>query len=69
MSGFLLRPPSVFTWRDPMRTAAFGGGSRHALTVGFLVTMVVAIGQSVLPAFSGMRLLFSKKLMFPSLSV
>ncbi len=38
--------------------------SRHALTVGFLATMVFAIGQRVLPAFSGMRLLFSTKLMF-----
>jgi uncharacterized protein involved in response to NO len=40
------------------------GASRHALTVGFLATMVFAIGQRVLPAFSGMRLLCSTKLMF-----
>jgi hypothetical protein len=40
------------------------GASRHALTVGFLATMVFAIGQRVLPAFSGMRLLFSTKIMF-----
>jgi hypothetical protein len=40
------------------------GASRHALTVGFLATMVFTIGQRVLPAFSGMRLLFSTKLMF-----
>lgn len=40
------------------------GASRHALTVGFLATMVFGIGQRVLPAFSGMRLLFSTKLMF-----
>ena len=39
------------------------GASRHALTVGFLAMMVFAIGQRVLPAFSGMRLLFSTKLM------
>jgi uncharacterized protein involved in response to NO len=43
------------------------GASRHALTVGFLATMVFAIGQRVLPAFSGMRLLFSTKLMFVAL--
>lgn len=43
------------------------GASRHALTVGFLAMMVFAIGQRVLPAFSGMRLLFSTKLMFCSL--
>jgi uncharacterized protein involved in response to NO len=40
------------------------GASRHALTVGFLATMVFSIGQRILPAFSGMRLLFSNKLMF-----
>jgi uncharacterized protein involved in response to NO len=45
------------------------GASRHALTVGFLATMVFAIGQRVLPAFSGMRLLYSRKLMFASLAV
>jgi uncharacterized protein involved in response to NO len=44
------------------------GASRHALTVGFLATMVFAIGQRVLPAFSGMRLLYSRKLMFASLA-
>jgi uncharacterized protein involved in response to NO len=43
------------------------GASRHALTVGFLSTMVFAIGQRVLPAFSGMRVLFSTKLMFLAL--
>jgi hypothetical protein len=54
--------------------AAFGAGSygiwgasRHALTVGFLSTMVFCVGQRVLPAFSGMRLLLSTKLMFVSL--
>jgi hypothetical protein len=45
------------------------GASRHALTVGFLATMVFAIGQRVLPAFCGMRLLFSKTLMAASLIV
>ncbi len=39
------------------------GASRHALTAGFLATMVFAIGQRVLPAFAG-RTLFSTKLMF-----
>jgi hypothetical protein len=43
------------------------GASRHALTVGFLATMVFSIGQRVLPAFCGMRLLFSKRLMGISL--
>ncbi|MFB3921302.1 MAG: hypothetical protein ACE145_06235 [Terriglobia bacterium] len=45
------------------------GASRHALTVGFLATMVFSIGQRILPAFSGMHLLFSTKLMFLSLAL
>ena len=43
------------------------GASRHALTVGFVSMMVFAIGQRILPAFSGMRLLYSRKLMATSL--
>ena len=43
------------------------GASRHALTVGFIATMVFCIGQRVLPAFSGMKLLFSPRLMFAAL--
>ena len=43
------------------------GASRHALTVGFVAGMVFAIGQRVLPAFCGMRVLWSKQLMFWSL--
>ena len=43
------------------------GASRHALTVGFIAMMVFCIGQRVLPAFSGMRLLFSPNLMFVGL--
>lgn len=48
--------------------AGITGASRHALTVGFLATMVFAVGQRVLPAFSGMRLLFSPRLMFAALA-
>lgn len=47
--------------------AGIWGASRHALTVGFVAMMVFSIGQRVLPAFSGMRLLFSTKLMFVAL--
>ncbi len=43
------------------------GASRHALTVGFLSTMVFSVGSRVLPAFSGMKPLFSARLMFVSL--
>lgn len=45
------------------------GASRHALTVGFLATMVLSVGQRVLPAFSGMKLLYSTRLMFASLAL
>lgn len=44
--------------------AGIWGASRHALTVGFLSAMVFCIGQRVLPAFSGMKLLWSTRLMF-----
>jgi uncharacterized protein involved in response to NO len=50
-------------------SAGIWGASRHALTVGFLSVMVFSIGQRVLPAFSGMRLLFSPRLMFSALSL
>ncbi len=43
------------------------GASRHALTVGFIATMVFAIGQRVLPAFAGMRVLYSPRLMLSCL--
>jgi uncharacterized protein involved in response to NO len=43
------------------------GASRHALTVGFISVMVLSIGQRILPAFAGMRLLWSTKLMFVGL--
>lgn len=42
------------------------GASRHALTVGFIAVMVLSIGQRILPAFAGMRLLWSTRLMFVS---
>jgi uncharacterized protein involved in response to NO len=49
------------------RQGGIWGASRHALTVGFLAAMVFAIGQRVLPAFCGARVLFSKTLMLASL--
>lgn len=45
------------------------GASRHALTVGFLAMMVFSIGQRILPAFSGMRVLFSPRLMLAALAL
>lgn len=45
------------------------GASRHAITVGFVAVMVFTIGQRILPAFCGMRLLWSSELMFWSLAL
>ena len=45
------------------------GASRHALTVGFVAAMVFVIGQRVLPAFCGMRVLWSTRMMFWSLAL
>lgn len=52
-------------WAD--RSGGIWGAARHALTVGFISTMVFAIGQRVLPAFGGARGLYSSRLMFASL--
>jgi len=43
------------------------GASRHALTVGFVAVMILCVGQRVLPAFAGMRVLWSTRLMFAGL--
>lgn len=48
-------------------SGGFWGASRHALTVGFVGVMVLAVGQRILPAFAGMRLLWSPRLMFVGL--
>lgn len=45
------------------------GASRHALTVGFVAVMVLSVGERILPAFAGMRLLWSTKLMFAALAL
>jgi uncharacterized protein involved in response to NO len=45
------------------------GASRHALTVGFIAVMVFSVGQRILPAFAGMRLLWSTRLMFVGLAL
>lgn len=41
----------------------WAGASRHALTVGFFAVVVFAIGPRVLPAFFGVRRLWSTRLM------
>ena len=43
------------------------GASRHALTVGFVATMIFTIGPRILPHFSGFYNIYSKRLMFYSL--
>jgi uncharacterized protein involved in response to NO len=48
-------------------SGGIGGASRHALTVGFIAIMVLCVGQRVLPAFAGVRLLWSPRLMFAGL--
>jgi uncharacterized protein involved in response to NO len=50
---------------DP--SGGIGGASRHALTVGFVSLMIFGVGQRVLPAFVGMKMLFSQRLMFWSM--
>ncbi len=51
------------------RAGGLWGASRHALTVGYMATMVFSIGQRILPAFCGMRVLRSPRLMFWSLAL
>ncbi|HET8550003.1 MAG TPA: NnrS family protein [Bryobacteraceae bacterium] len=43
------------------------GASRHAFTVGFMATMIFAIGPRILPAFLNSRELWSARLMLASL--
>jgi hypothetical protein len=56
---------ALAAWVD--HSGGIWGAARHALTVGFITTMVFAIGQRVLPAFGGGRVLYSPRLMFFSL--
>jgi len=65
--GWALVAAGLGIWAASVaRPQGVWGASRHALTAGFLATMVFAIGQRVIPAFAG-RLLFSSKLMFVGL--
>jgi hypothetical protein len=49
------------------RHGGIWGAARHALTVGFVATMVFAIGPRILPHFAGVYAIFSKRLIFLSL--
>lgn len=56
------------TWAASVENSyGIWGASRHALTVGFLGMMVFAVGQRILPTFSGMRVLFNTTLMLVAL--
>lgn len=46
------------------RHGGIWGASRHALTVGFVATMVFAIGPRILPHFAGVYSIFSRRLIF-----
>jgi hypothetical protein len=66
--GWLLIAASLGVAASQWDTSGgFWGASRHALTVGFVGTMILAVGQRILPAFAGMRLLWSPRLMFVGL--
>lgn len=56
----------VAAWAD--HGGGIWGAARHALTVGFISTMVFSIGQRILPAFGGARVLYSPRLMLASLA-
>lgn len=68
--AWLLVAGALGIWASRAQNAnGIWGASRHALTVGFLAVMVFSIGQRVLPAFAGMKLLFSPRLMLLCLSL
>ncbi|MGE5205745.1 MAG: hypothetical protein ACM3PW_09015 [Chlamydiota bacterium] len=67
---WLLIAAGLGIWAATLKDAPGAwGASRHALTVGFLAMMVFSVGQRILPAFSGMRLLFSRRLMLVALAL
>jgi hypothetical protein len=47
--------------------AGWGGASRHAITVGFIATLIFSIGPRILPSFLSSRELYSPRLMGLSL--
>ncbi|HEY7337448.1 MAG TPA: NnrS family protein [Bryobacteraceae bacterium] len=66
--AWLLAASGLWVWAAlGDHSGGIWGAARHALTVGFISTMVFAIGQRILPAFGGARVLYSPRLMFGSL--
>jgi uncharacterized protein involved in response to NO len=60
---------ALAVWASRSDSAGVWGAARHALTVGFVSTVVFSVGQRILPAFCGMRLLFSRVLMVVCLAL
>lgn len=65
---WLLISSALLVWAaiHPGAVGIIGAG-RHAITVGFLMTMVFTVGPRMLPAFLGRQKLFSERLMFLAL--
>ncbi|MBP9089658.1 NnrS family protein [bacterium] len=63
--AWLLIASLIAVWAALEPTSlGIGGAGRHALTVGFLMTMVFTVAPRILPAFLGRKKLFSENLMF-----
>lgn len=62
--AWLVLSAALAPWNSPGMT----GASRHAFTVGFLATLIFAIGPRILPSFLNSRELWSKRLMLMALA-
>lgn len=68
--GWLLIAAALGIWAARVGAApGIWGASRHALTVGFIAAMIFCVGQRILPTFSGMRVLWSPRLMLVMLAL
>ncbi len=66
--GWLVAAVTLAVVTDAVpRITGLGGASRHALTVGFIATLIFALAPRMLPAFLGGRELYSPRLMATSL--
>lgn len=66
--GWLVAAVTLAVGADAVpRITGLGGASRHALTVGFIATLIFALAPRMLPAFLGGRELYSPRLMATSL--
>jgi uncharacterized protein involved in response to NO len=66
--GWLAAAATLAVIADALpRIIGLAGASRHALTVGFVATLIFALAPRMLPAFLGGRELYSTRLMAASL--